>query len=191
MPDLHPSEELYRGKRITLRVETLAKPGGAPSRLEIVEHPESVAIVALRERAAAEPEVVLVYQQRPAIGKALWEIPAGILEAREQDQPELAAARELREETGYTAQCWQFLSRVYPSPGFCIETQILSLARQVQPAPGVPPDGTPTDAAEIAQIRWLALSEALCWCLRGEIVDSKTILGLYLTAHGVSQAIPG
>lgn len=136
MPDLHPSEELYRGKRITLRVETLAKPGGAPSRLEIVEHPGSVAIVALCERAAAEPEVVLVYQQRPAIGKALWEIPAGILEAREQDQPELAAARELREETGYTAQCWQFLSVCIPPLGFPLKPKPSILPGRFNPHQG-------------------------------------------------------
>lgn len=106
MPERRSSQELYRGKLITLRVEMLTKPGGTASGLEIVEHPGSVAIVALRERADAEPEVVFVYQQRPAIGKTLWEFPAGILEAREQDQPELAAAHELREETGYTAQRW-------------------------------------------------------------------------------------
>lgn len=191
MPGLRPSQELYRGNLIRLRIETLPKPGGNTRRLEIVEHPGSVAIVALRERANAEPEVALVYQQRPAIGKALWKIPAGILEAKEQSRPELAAARELREETGYSAQSWQFLTSVYPSPGFSTETQTLYLARQALPAPGIPPDGAPTDAAEIAQIRWLRFREALRWCQRGEIVDSKTILGLYLAVHLLSQGLPG
>jgi 8-oxo-dGTP pyrophosphatase MutT (NUDIX family) len=182
------SEEIYRGKLISLRIETLPKPSGGTTRFEIIEHPGGIGIVALRENplagAGAEPEVVLVAQYRPALGKSLWEIPAGLVEEYERDQPELTAERELREETGHTADSWQLLTRVYPSVGFSTETQTLFLARHAYPAPDAA--GIPDDPTEIEQVRWLPLSEALDWCKRGLIVDSKTVLGLYLTHHLLS-----
>lgn len=178
-------EEIYHGKLITVRIETLPKLSGGTSRFEIVDHPGGVGIVALRERqasgASAAPEVVLVAQHRPAIGKELWEIPAGLVEENERDSPELTAARELREETGYIAESWRLLTRVYPSPGFSTETQTIFLARHASPNPET--GGVPDDPTEIAQVRWLPLSEALEWCKTGIIVDSKTVLGLYLTHH--------
>ena len=186
MPE--PREEIYRGKLITLRIETLPKPSGGTTRFEIVEHPGGIGIVALRDSpvagAGAEPEVVLVGQYRPALGKPLWEIPAGLVEAHERNQPDLTARRELREETGHTADSWQLLTRVYPSPGFSTETQTLFLAQHAYPAPEAP--GIPDDPTEIEQVRWLPLSEALDWCKRGLIVDSKTVLGLHLTTCMVS-----
>ena len=183
MPE--PREVIYHGKLITLRIETLPRPSGGTSRFEIVEHPGGVGIVALRDSpvpgAGAEPEVVLVAQYRPAIGKHLWEIPAGLVEEHERDTPQLTAARELREETGFTADSWKLLTRVYPSVGFSTETQTLFLAKHAYPAPDAA--GLPDDPTEIAEVRWLPLSEALDWCRHGVIVDSKTVLGLYLTHH--------
>jgi len=183
MSEQPSSKEIFRGKLITLRLETLPQPSGGTSRYEIVEHPGGVAIVALREGSGSEPEVVLISQQRPAIGKLLWEIPAGLVEANERDRPELTAARELREETGYLAERWQLLTRVYLSPGFSTETSTIYLAQSAYPAPGTPAAGAAEDPTEILQIRWLPLSEAIAWCQRGEISDSKTVLGLYLTTQ--------
>src|SRR5581483_2125210 len=119
----HPSsEELFHGKLINLRVQTISQPSGGTSRFEIIEHPDAVAIVALRyellQGSQAEPQVVLVNQERPAIKKKTWEIPAGLIEENERGTPQLTAQRELREETGYTADHWQRLTREYPSPGF-------------------------------------------------------------------------
>src|SRR6266568_5164360 len=100
MPEQLSSEELYHGQLINLRVKTLPQPSGGTSRFEIVEHPDAVAIVALRndssDGADAEPQVVLVNQQRPAISKQTWEIPAGMVEINERDAPQMTAARELR-----------------------------------------------------------------------------------------------
>ena len=67
------------------------------------------------------------------------------------------------------------------SPGFSTETQTIFLARHASPNPET--GGVPDDPTEIAQVRWLPLSEALEWCKTGIIVDSKTVLGLYLTHH--------
>src|SRR5579884_2159372 len=185
MPDQPSNEEIYHGKLINLRIQTLPQPSGGTTRFEIVEHPDAVAIVALRydtsDQSNAEPQVVLVSQHRPAIGKQTWEIPAGMVEPDERNTPQQTASRELREETGYLAHHWQHLIREYTSPGFSNEAITIYLATEVYP------DGStadiPADPTEIAQVRWMPLSEDLALCRNGEIEDGKTILGLSLVQN--------
>ncbi len=177
------SEEIYQGHLINLRVQTMSQASAGTNRFEIVEHPGGVAIVALRNEQvngnSMEPEVVLVCQNRPAIGREIWEIPAGVVEANERDVLERAAARELYEETGCIADSWQCLVREYPSPGFSTERITIYLAQQVH----VASDG-PVDATEITKVHWIPLSKALAWCRNGKIEDGKTLLGLlYLALH--------
>ena len=185
MPDQPTNEEIFHGKLINLRIQTLPEPSGGTSRFEIVEHPDAVAIVAFRydtlDQSSGEPQVVLVSQHRPAIGKKTWEIPAGIIEPNEREAPQQTAARELREETGYLAHHWQPLVREYTSPGFSNEAITIYLATEVYPDASTA--DTPADPTEIVQVRWIPLSEALALCRNGEIEDGKSILGLSLVQN--------
>lgn len=181
------SREVFAGHLITVRVETLAQPIGGTQQFEIVEHPDAVAIVALRWEAgqAGEPSVALVRQQRPAIGRETWELPAGLVHPNEQNEPQRAAERELREETGYAATNWRQLIREYPSPGFSTEAITLYLATGVYP---VSKDAGGRDREgqdEIDALDWVLLGEAMARCRRGEIDDGKTLLGLSLAAGGL------
>lgn len=178
------SEEVYRGAFINVRVETLLEPIGGTRRFEIVEHPDAVAIVAVRsdpDMPDGNLQVALVRQRRPAIGEDLWEIPAGIVDRADDAQLEVTAARELREETGYESSVWQRLTRELPSPGFSTEAITIFLATGVRPAPGATPDQS-ADPTEIESVRWLSLAQAMRLCQSGEIEDGKTILGLTLAS---------
>jgi ADP-ribose pyrophosphatase len=190
MSNAATSEEVFKGELITVRTETVHKPVGGTTRLEIVEHPDGVAIVALRADSSAGdgdlpgapgsvgmPRVALVRQPRPAIGRETWELPAGLVDAGERDDPQRAAARELHEETGYEAAVWRRLAREYPSPGFSTEAITIFLATQVFPT------GSPPDPTEIAAVEWVTLDAALERARSGEIEDGKTLLGLTLAAH--------
>ncbi len=183
MADDLPSQEIYRGKIVTLKLEDVPQPIGGTTRFEIVEHPDAVAIVAAQydpgDGPTADPRILLVRQQRPAVRRELWEIPAGLVKPGEQASPEAAARRELREETGLVADHWQRLAREYPSPGFSTESIIIYLA--TNPRPATPGTGNhPDDSTEIKQVRWVPLSEALAQARSGEIEDGKTIIGLQL-----------
>ncbi|MGH3033994.1 MAG: NUDIX hydrolase [Gaiellaceae bacterium] len=82
--------------------------------MELIEHPESVTIVAVEG-----DEIVLVRQSRPGANGRTLELPAGCLEPGET--PEQAAARELEEECGLAAGSWRKLGAFWAAPGYSTE----------------------------------------------------------------------
>ena len=183
-------EVVFAGKLITVRREPVHHADGSVSLYEIVDHPDAVAVVALRKAdntehgTSSQPdstwEVATVRQMRPAIGKETIELPAGLVEDDEIDQPERTAARELEEETGWRAATWQFLTRHSPSPGFSTEAIWIYLARDLLPIPHAS-----VDSHEITRLEWLPLGRAIELCRDGSIDDGKTIAGLFLAAESL------
>lgn len=171
-------EEIFRGRLITLRTQIVRMLDGQDARYEIVDHPDAAAVVAVRYNAdgSGEPLVALVHQQRPAIGKETIELPAGLVDPHERDHPEQTAARELREETGFTAGTLRLLTREYSSPGFTNEAISIYLATDI----AVASDDAIPDPSEIARVQWIPLSEAMQLVREGRIDDSKTVIGLWL-----------
>src|SRR5688572_29216069 len=86
---------IYEGRIFTLQVETLPLPGGGELNAEIVRHPGSVVVIPLTDNG----EVILVKQYRAALGRSIWELPAGSLKRGEVI--EKAAIRECHEEIGF------------------------------------------------------------------------------------------
>lgn len=179
--------EVYHGKLIRVRVQPVRRPDGKISQYELVDHPNAAAIVAVRYSDGAggrgEPLVALVRQQRPAIGKDTWEIPAGLVNDDERDDAQRTAARELREETGYDGSTFVFLNRHYASPGFMNEAISIYLATDLRQASGRPAP----DPHEIDQIEWKPLGEAISMCRNGEIEDGKTVIGLLLARDTLAE----
>ena len=150
----------FRGRLISVRV--LATPRGTR---EIVEHPGAVAIV-VRD---AEGRVLLVRQLREAVGKVVWEIPAGKLEPGEA--PEEAARRELCEETGLDAEELVPLGAIYPTPGYSSEVIYLFLAQGLA--------GVPQASSEVSEVRFFTPGEVAKLAQAGE-GDGKTLAALAL-----------
>ncbi|KPF76375.1 NUDIX hydrolase [Blastomonas sp. AAP25] len=72
--------------------------------------------------AVHEGAVVLVEQYRVPLGRSCIELPAGLIGDHESGEaPELAAARELEEETGFRAGRMENLGEFYSSPGMVSE----------------------------------------------------------------------
>ncbi len=160
-------EYLYRGKILSLKVNEVRLSNKSIAIREIVEHPGAAVIVALDD----QQRVLMVRQYRSAAGKELLEIPAGTLNSGED--PALCATRELKEETGYHAAQWEPLGYLYPSPGFSTEKMFLYYARQLTQAAA-----SPEEDEEIT-VEWVPLAQAMDMIESGEILDAKTIIGIY------------
>ena len=171
------SEKIYEGKIINLRVDTVELPDKKYSKREIVEHPGSVAIVAINN----EGDMILVKQFRKAVEKNLLEIPAGKIEINEE--PRETALRELYEETGYSAKKIDYLFEFYTSPGFSNEKMYLFLATELVEGKAEPENG------EYIEIEKINIEDLMDMILRGEITDSKTIIGIYYGQMYMKQNI--
>jgi ADP-ribose pyrophosphatase len=113
--ELLRSRRIYDGKVVSLRVDTLRRPNAEPYDVEVVEHAQAVVVI-VRPKPS---EMLLVRQYRHPLARENWEVVAGGMNPGES--PEEAAARELREETGYLAHRVTRLWSAFSAPGFCDE----------------------------------------------------------------------
>ena len=161
--DVKPDESrtVYDGTLVDVTLERWGD-----NEREIVEHPGSVAVVAVDR----DNQVWLVRQRREAARQHLVELPAG---AREREEDPLdAAKRELREECGLTGGEWRELAAFWTTPGFCREYMHVYLAEGV-----VAGEAEPEDDEDVEVVRWPV--EELDSRL-DELEDAKTIAGVLL-----------
>ena len=156
----------FRGRVVTVNVETVTLPTGAVADFEIIHHPGGAAVVAID----AEHRVCLLRQFRPAAGGWIWELPAGRLEP--QEPPAETACRELIEEAGREATQWQDLGSILSSPGVFAEVIHLYLATGLSERP------LARETYEVIEVHWVDFDEAVRRALVGEIRDAKSIIGL-------------
>jgi ADP-ribose pyrophosphatase len=173
------SRVIHRGRTLTFRVDTIERADGSRHQREIVGHPGAVAVVALD----ADDRVLLVRQFRTAVGRTLLEIPAGTLDVDSSgaiEDPDLAAARELEEETGQRAGSWRKLGAFWTAPGFATELMHLYLATDLRPADA---DRLGPDEDEALVAVRVPLAEAVAAAEDGRIADAKSIVGLLRLAR--------
>jgi ADP-ribose pyrophosphatase len=172
---IEKTRTVFRGRVVTVNVETVRLPNGHVTDLEIIHHPGGAAIVALDE----DDRVCLIRQFRHAANGWVWELPAGKIEHLEP--PLETARRELVEEAGRTAQSWTYLGPYVSSPGVFTEIVHLYLARDLDSA------NMSHEAGELIEVHWIGLDEACARALRGEINDGKSALGLLRARAAVGR----
>lgn len=163
------TQDVHVGRVVALRIDEVQMPGDGTARREIVEHPGAVAVVAID----SDGYVTLIHQYRHALGRHLWELPAGLLDA-DGESPVDAARRELAEEVGLSAQWWSTLVDVSASPGFTDEVVRVFLAQGLST---VDREQQGEEEADL-EIHRFALSDAVRMVFSGEIVNSSAIGGL-------------
>jgi ADP-ribose pyrophosphatase len=169
---------LYTGRVFDVIVDEVEYPSGNRSVREIAHHPGGAVVVPLLD----DGRVIFVQQLRYPLGKHILELPAGKL-GRGED-PQAAAVRELKEETGWMAGTWQKLTSIYTTPGFCDEELHLYLATHLTPSP----DGHKREEGEFTMtVQILTLNDALAKIESGEIRDSKTIIGLLMADRTIAR----
>jgi ADP-ribose pyrophosphatase len=165
--ELVSSSNLFGGRIFNLRRDVVKLPNGRLIDREVVEHPGAVAIVPI-----IGDRIILVRQFRHAVGKVLCEIPAGTLKRGES--PDVCAARELEEETGYVAGSLRKLFHCCLAPGYSSEVIHVYLAT------GLKPTKPNTDSDEFIEVLMATREEALRMVMSNEIEDAKTISGILM-----------
>lgn len=161
------SEEIYRGRVITVRKDTLRTPEGKELGREVVAHPGAVVVV-----AEHEGRLLFVRQYRYAADEELLELVAGTREPGED--PAQTAGRELQEEAGFKAGRLTKIAEFYSAPGFCSELLHLYMAEELTPS------RLPGDEDEEITVEWIDRAAAVQLALEGKMRDGKTLAGVLL-----------
>ena len=168
---------VHQGRFMNFRVDTIEDPQGKRHTREIVEHPGAVCVIPLHGE-----DVLMVRQWRTPVERVVLELPAGTLDRQADgsvEDPDLAAPRELGEETGFRAQTWRKLGRFWTAPGFSEEDMHLYLATDLVPLD----DYQGPDDDEYLDLVHLPWREAVATAEAGGIEDAKTLVGLLWLAR--------
>lgn len=169
------SEPIHLGRVVKLYRDTVRFPDGSVGELDVVHHPGASAVIPfLSDPAGDDPQVMLIKQYRYAAGGFIYEIPAGLL--NDAESPRDCAIRELKEETGCTAQTIEFLFTDLTTPGFTDEKIHIFMAT------GLERGETAHESDEFLTVETMTLSHALQLIQKGEIQDGKTALALLFAA---------
>ena len=172
---VNKSATIHQGRIFKIVTENITLANGVSSDMDIIRHPGASAIIPLSDKNT----LILIKQYRHAIGKYIWEIPAGTLDHAEP--PIECAKRELIEEIGYSANQWQKVGEIISVPGYSDERIHIFLAYDLVPA------RQNLDKDEMLDVHEIKFDDAMEMIHRGEIQDSKTICGLFMTIHWLEK----
>ena len=172
--ELLESESAYTGRAFKVRRDHLKTPSGTIVKYDIIEHIGSVIIVPVDEHG----QMYFVRQYRHAAGIDLLELPAGTLEIGEP--PAEAAAREIREEVGMSAQNLREIGSFYLAPGYSTELMHVFLAT------GLKHDPLDPDADEYLSVEKMSVSTALEFAHNGLMKDAKTLAALFMAKSEIT-----
>ena len=163
---IHKTSELYKGRVFSFVTEDVTLPNDSRTEMAFVRHPGSTAVVPLLD----DDTVIMEIQYRHPVRDYLYEIPAGTMDPGES--PLACARRELEEETGYVADEFIALGKLYILPAYSDEEIHLYLAR------GLIPSTQNLDQDEIIKVVEYPLEETFPMIAAGRISDALTILSL-------------
>ena len=168
------SELIYKGAILNLRRDKVTVLNGESYR-EIIEHNGGAVLAAITD----EGKMVMVRQFRNPAQRVVFEAPAGKIDPGEA--PEITAARELKEETGYIAGNVKFLTDFYPSVGYCEEKLYLFLCTDLKPG------DTDPDENECLDIEEWDIEELYNMVITGQIHDAKTIIAIFMAREEIAS----
>jgi ADP-ribose pyrophosphatase len=160
----------FSGRVFRIERDRVRLSNGRTTTLDIVRHRGSVVLIP----QPSPDEVILIRQFRYAIGRWIWELPAGTLDPGES--PRAAARRECAEEIGLVPGRVRKVGVFYPTPGFCDEVMVYyACTKLARPARAIA-----QDPDEQIEPRLFTLRRLRALIARGDIVDMKTVVGLSL-----------
>lgn len=140
---------------------------------DVVRHKGAVAVMV----EDAEQRIYLVRQYRHPVRRELWEPPAGLLDVANED-PLVAAKRELAEEADLTAANWHVLADLYTSPGGSSEAIRIYAASDVAPVAQADRHARTQEEGEM-EGAWVNLDDVLGALAAGLACSPTLTVGAY------------
>lgn len=167
--------QIFDGKIIKVELQTVELANNNKATREIIRHRGGVAIIPI----TANKEIFLIRQFRKPYEEEVLEVPAGKLE--KDEQPEVCAARELKEETGCEAERITYMTVMYPSPGYTDEKIYIYKAE------GLTEGELALDEDEFLDVEKYTLDEAVDMVKSGIIKDAKSVIAIMLVASEINS----
>jgi ADP-ribose pyrophosphatase len=165
--DVLNSDMVFQGKFLRIIRDLVRTRDGSLRNIEYIHHPGAALIVPMK----ADGKIVMEYQYRHPLKRVFIEFPAGKID---KGEPSLETAkRELKEETGYTAGKWRFLTTIHPTIGYADEKIDLYLAEDLTEGPAK------LDAGEYVEIVEFTIDELMEKVYQGQITDVKTQIAAF------------
>jgi len=161
--------EIYKGSRVHLFKEQLLLPNGKEAEWELIKHIGAAAIIPV----ADDGRIITVRQYRNAADAYTLEIPAGVLDSKDEE-PITCAYRELEEETGYRSDDLTYLYKFYSCIGTCDEIIYVYIANNLIKTQ------QDLDEDEFVTLELYTVDELLAMIRKGEIMDNKTISAILM-----------
>jgi len=158
---------VYDGHFVKVQCDTIRLPDGATTKREYIRHPGAVVILPVLD----DGKVLLERQFRYPLHQVFIEFPAGKIDHNED--PLACAKRELQEETGYTANEWQYVCTIHNAIAYSDEHLDIYLARDLTAGERKLDDG------EFLDTFTASLQDMLQWIREGKITDVKTVIGVF------------
>jgi 8-oxo-dGTP pyrophosphatase MutT (NUDIX family) len=156
-------------RRAVLSIADVELPDGVRFEQYVLRVPAAAIVVVLDDG----DRVLMMWRHRFIIDRWVWELPGGYLDSGED--PAVAAAREVEEETGWRPLNLRELISFQPMVGTIDQPNVVYLAD------GAEPTGAGPDVNEAARIGWIPLAEVLSLIQSGEIVGAGSVTGLLAT----------
>lgn len=169
-------ELVAKGALLDYYQDTMQLPNGNVAKWDLIDHKGAAAVVAVRE----DGKLLMVRQYRNALERETLEIPAGGLNSREEPT-EVAAKRELEEETGYICDEVELLTSIYTTVAFCNEKIDIYVARNMRAGK------QHLDEDEFINVEVYSVEELKKMIFECKIQDAKTICGImtYAAKYGM------
>ncbi len=162
----------YENPWLSIRHEDVITPAGTPGIYGVVSFKnKAVGVIPID----ADGNTYLVGQYRYTLNEYSWEIPEGGCPLG--TLPLDTARRELKEETGLTAQTWTPIARIHTSNSATDEEGFLFIAEDLTEGEHDPED------TEQLRVWKLPLTDAVAMAMNSRITDALSVAGLLMVAR--------